>query len=161
MKFCARCSTNKPLQDFAKDRSLPDGRAYTCKTCRAKAQKKYCAKNPDKRQIYDQEYSRNYRKANRAKINAQRREHSYLKVAGKNKQRANKLGAVPVWFEADKVRDFYKVAMERRRAGEDVVVDHIVPLGSPQVCGLHCADNLQYLTNMDNAVKSDVSWPDM
>lgn len=34
-------------------------------------------------------------------------------------------------------------------------VDHIIPLTHPLVCGLHCPDNLQVLTEHDNCVKSN------
>lgn len=34
-------------------------------------------------------------------------------------------------------------------------VDHIIPLNHPDVCGLHCRDNLQYLTPEENQFKSN------
>lgn len=40
-------------------------------------------------------------------------------------------------------------------------VDHIVPLGSDLVCGLHCVDNLQLLDMELNRKKSNREWPDM
>lgn len=63
--------------------------------------------------------------------------------------------AVPKWYEADKVSALYKRA---DRLG--VHVDHIVPLRSPIVCGLHCYDNLQLLPEKANLSKSNHMWPD-
>lgn len=40
-------------------------------------------------------------------------------------------------------------------------VDHIVPLTSRLVCGLHCESNLQILPHIDNARKKNSVWPDM
>ena len=40
-------------------------------------------------------------------------------------------------------------------------VDHIVPLQSPLVCGLHVHDNLRVILAVDNASKANRHWPDM
>jgi len=44
---------------------------------------------------------------------------------------------------------------------EPYVVDHIVPLSSPKVCGLHCSANLQVIPKHVNDSKGNAWWPDM
>jgi hypothetical protein len=51
---------------------------------------------------------------------------------------------------------FYKIAkMEQQRIGKPVHVDHIYPLNSDWVCGLHCEQNMQLLIAADNIAKSN------
>lgn len=63
--------------------------------------------------------------------------------------------AIPSWADRKKIKEIYK----NRPDGYEV--DHIVPLRSNLVCGLHCQDNLQYLTVHENKTKKNVTWPDM
>jgi hypothetical protein len=69
--------------------------------------------------------------------------------------------ATPMWATRDPIAKIYKEAAKRRAAGEDVVVDHVVPLSSPIVCGLHCDENLEIIGRVPNAHKSNKWWPDM
>ena len=64
--------------------------------------------------------------------------------------------ATPKWFEAAKIAALYRKANER-----GLHVDHIVPLKSPIVCGLHCFDNMQLLSKEQNLHKSNHRWPNM
>lgn len=77
-------------------------------------------------------------------------------------RRAKKLLATPSWANTDKIKELYKIAKikERRETGK-WHVDHIVPLKSPLVCGLHCEANLQIISERDNKSKNNRHWPDM
>lgn len=69
--------------------------------------------------------------------------------------------ATPAWATREPVAAIYHEAAQRRAAGEDVEVDHIVPLASPLVCGLHWHANLRIIERLDNVEKSNHHWPDM
>jgi hypothetical protein len=49
------------------------------------------------------------------------------------------------WADRDAVRAVYAEAAKRRAVGENVHVDHIVPLLGKNVSGLHVASNLQII----------------
>lgn len=61
----------------------------------------------------------------------------------------------PPWVCKKGINAWYKLA---RETGKEV--DHIVPLNSKYVCGLHCEDNFQLLTPDQNLAKSNHNWPD-
>ncbi|HEX4608225.1 MAG TPA: hypothetical protein VH092_08465 [Urbifossiella sp.] len=60
------------------------------------------------------------------------------------------------WADLDAIKSIYQDA---NRLG--LTVDHIVPLVSKLVCGLHCEANLQLITFEENLRKSNRFWPDM
>lgn len=95
------------------------------------------------------EYNKAYQKVNSHIINA--------KCA---KRRATKLQATPPWANKEHIDSIYLLASINRKAGHDVHVDHIVPLRSGLVCGLHCESNLQLLQGSTNQAKGNRHWPD-
>lgn len=75
---------------------------------------------------------------------------------------AAKMKATPVWADRLEMQRIYEEAVIRsQRTGQQWHVDHIVPLRSRLVCGLHVPSNLQTLLWRDNVVKSNRQWPDM
>lgn len=96
-------------------------------------------------------YGSDWQKSNPGKVNA-----------NTVKYRSRKRNAVPKWASLDKIREFYiNAKLISEFEGSPYEVDHIVPLKSELVCGLHCESNLQILPKLENIIKSNNFWPDM
>ena len=67
--------------------------------------------------------------------------------------------AIPAWITAEQklaMREMYLQAQKLTKiTGERYVVDHIIPLISPDVCGLHVPWNLRVITQEENLKKSN------
>ena len=67
--------------------------------------------------------------------------------------------ATPPWLsrkQKSDIRQLYQIAITMTQTtGEQYVVDHIVPLRSDVVCGLHVPWNLRVITRDENARKSN------
>jgi 5-methylcytosine-specific restriction endonuclease McrA len=76
----------------------------------------------------------------------------------KNRRRKHRL-ATPKWLtlaQRREMREMYKIAITlSKTTGEPYVVDHIVPLRSDEVCGLHVPWNLRVITREENLRKSN------
>jgi len=71
--------------------------------------------------------------------------------------------AMPEWLTDEhhkQMRKVYKECARRRANGENVVVDHIVPVCGETVSGLMVPWNLQIITAKENNWKSNWWWPD-
>ena len=64
--------------------------------------------------------------------------------------RRGKTPHMPAWANKEKIAALYKEAKEK-----GLTVDHIVPLSSRLVCGLHCEQNMQLLSAEDNRKKGN------
>jgi len=85
------------------------------------------------------------------------------KVRAKNvRRKATKLQAIPKWATESGIKAIYKQANQvSKLTGIKHHVDHIVPLKSNLVCGLHVENNLQVIQASANFAKSNKFWPDM
>ena len=75
---------------------------------------------------------------------------------------ATKLNATPKWANKFFIEEIYDLAQRRTKVmGYPWHVDHIVPLRSKIVCGLHVENNLQVIPANLNQSKNNRHWPDM
>jgi len=107
-----------------------------------------------------------WRKANKDRVaaNAQawRESHPGAITAYSAKRYASKTQATPGWANTKNIAVFYEFArLLSEWTGEPFHVDHIVPLRSKKVCGLHWEGNLRVIEGKDNLAKSNSFWPDM
>ncbi len=181
MKLCKGCNQSFPLNFFHKDSSKKSGIKDLCKICNTQRVKKWQASNPEKIKIshakYRLEHSdkrKAWAKLDRAKNPSLYRER-WIKWKSENQEKhkvnvtnqrvrhkAGKLKATPAWGNRDEIKEFYKTAQGLSMIlGEWYEVDHIVPLRSKIVCGLHVETNLQVLLKSENVMKSNRYWPDM
>ena len=83
-------------------------------------------------------YVKNWRKANKKMTNAY---SAKRKLMQKN--------AIPKWANLKKIKEIYAKCPDGHH------VDHIIPINSKVVCGLHVESNLQYLTASENIKKKN------
>lgn len=77
-------------------------------------------------------------------------------------RRSKKLQATPAWANRFFMSEAYHLAQLRTKAtGIAWAVDHIVPLNSRYVCGLHVEHNLAVIPARANSSKGNRYWPDM
>jgi hypothetical protein len=171
MKTCTKCGLTKDFSCFRRRGEI--GYKPDCKDCarlynlanreKQLAQMKvYREANKEKILPFKQawkernreqvrEANRTYQKAAKSLINARTA-----------KRRALKKNATPAWADAGKMKEFYFAAdFLGMVTGEWYHVDHIVPLQSKLVRGLHCEENFQVLPGIENWKKGNTQWPDM
>lgn len=124
----------QPLLDFNRSNTRPDGLDTRCRSCNRARMRAWHVANPARQRI--------------------------LNAARQAARRAAVRRRVP-WYDSDAVKAVYAEADVRRLAGEDVQVDHLVPLRSKLVCGLHVQGNLVVLLRVPNQAKGNRHWPDM
>ncbi|MDP3939632.1 MAG: hypothetical protein Q8R92_16065 [Deltaproteobacteria bacterium] len=83
------------------------------------------------------------------------------KVVASNTARQERT-ATPAWANEFFIEEIYELAQLRTRlTGYEWHVDHVVPLRSKIVCGLHVEFNLRVIPAVHNLAKGNRHWPDM
>jgi hypothetical protein len=190
-KVCTGCEAEKDVGEYNKQKGGKHGVMAECKCCRsrrfaqyytankeaeAERSKAYCRANreavAEQKKAYKKankeavaEQKKAYRKNNKEALAKQtaayRKANPHLVNALNAKRRATKLKATPAWSNKEHIESLYLIASINREAGYDLHVDHIVPLQSDLVCGLHCEANLQLLPAINNSSKGNRHWPNM
>ena len=91
--------------------------------------------------------------------NAWKQTHKIQVRADTKARRRKHRKATPPWItrkQKSEIRQIYQIAITMTQTtGEQYVVDHIVPLRSEVVCGLHVPWNLRVITQEENLAKSN------
>lgn len=162
-KACTACGSTFILPS-------PTSHTARCLPCRMEYKRAYYDAHPEKKRAEAARYIQKHRarrnaydrdtyaanpEPKRTRAAAYKREHPEVRRASNAKRRASKRQATPTWYEHAAITRFYADCCPGYH------VDHIVPLTSPLVCGLHCLANLQYLPASENCSKGNQHWPDM
>jgi hypothetical protein len=171
-KICCACKLEKPREGFYANKSKGDGLSTICKPCGQAHSRSWRKQNQEKVLSYFQDpekmrgYWRSWYNRNIEQERLRSVEYGKNNPATRNaknsRYRASQLQATPAWADPKKIRDFYVAAdFLGMVTGEWHEVDHIVPLRSKLVCGLHVEHNMQVITARENASKGNRHWPDM
>ena len=150
-KQCFKCGVTQPIDNFYQHPRMADGHLNKCKSCA----KHDVSVNYRANRSYYQEYEREREKRSERRaaksVYAKRwnRVHTDRKNAYSAERRACRRRACPRWMSRTDLKRLYE------NCPEGMVVDHIVPLINPNVCGLHVPWNLQYLTPAENSSKGN------
>jgi len=176
MKVCRCCAVEKEFAAFP----LRDGKVDTrCLDCKAAYHLAWREKNRAKRAAYDKAWAT----ANKERALATKRrwveknpekskecvaaggrkwaKKNVHKINAKTSRRkALRLQATPAWADSKAIDQYYLIArFLTEELGTPFQVDHVVPLQSKQVCGLHVQTNLSILPAAWNAKKGNRTWP--
>jgi hypothetical protein len=166
MKVCSKCKTEKSLDEFGKRKDTKDGRKYYCQACAVILAAAQRAKSPDKESKRQKAYYRKNREKriakaakwtrdNRGRVN-KRRSETGCGAADRAKYRAAKKQQTPPWADLNAIRRIYsECARLSRDTGVEYHVDHIYPIQSDWVSGLHVPHNLQVIPASDNRSKGN------
>lgn len=187
MRICTKCREQKPLAAFSKDKKGRGGLRAQCKSCDsaavlarraltperaaermrqwresnkehvAQSKADYKQRNPE----CDKEYYAENRERKLSNAIAWKRVNSERHAANQARRRARMKQQMPKWANREAIVAIYRQCQEMRRAGQDMQVDHIVPLNGATVSGLHCEANLQIIPSVENSAKRNLCWPGM
>jgi len=157
MKTCSQCKQTKELTEFHRNKRKKDGYQERCKTCRSAYRAEYYKKNKEKEDKLKNEWFK--KPENKEKVNMWHRQHKQRHKAYyahiNNQRRAAKIKRTVAWADIEKIKEIYAEATKLREQGQDVHVDHIIPLQGETVSGLHIETNLRIIDAKENLRKSN------
>ena len=140
-KKCTKCKQSKSLENFKKAKERMDGRSSWCKKCHSRITSESTMGNREKANINNKKY----KKTDKGKI-------ANRMYKAKKRARIYELTVKLTAGQNNEVRSIYAKAKNMRSNGENVEVDHIIPLSRG---GVHTPENLQILPALENRRKNN------
>ena len=139
---CRCCAKFKLAGCFYKHKKGKDGLSEKCKDCISALGAEYRSKNKDKIK--------------------KRSKHYYIKnkhkhrLHGRKRRYALRHQKTIIRYFENEIADMLKGLSEFKRTDKSsLVVDHIIPINHPRICGLHCPANLRIVTASENSSKQN------
>lgn len=152
-KKCPKCNKLQPLKNYTKNKASKDKRSFYCKSCYSTMNKLTYKKTKHKRQTPEFKAKKalndkNYKLKNYKKIKAKKRAEKSLKRSRQPNwlSKTHKSAIKNIYLECQKVTKETQILHH---------VDHIIPLNSKIVSGLHVPWNLQIIPASANIKKSN------
>lgn len=169
----------KRSSDFYWSRSR-NSPTHNCKVCTVANVLAWNAANPEKAKAREMRYRTSHRKEiaertrnwysknkkkSRKTVSEWCKRHPEFSARRRAQYRATQAMAMPAWATQFFIEEIYDLAKRRTALKTGSIerwsTDHIVPLKSKLVCGLHVHNNLQVIPASTNSVKGNRSWPQM
>lgn len=153
MRTCKTCLIEKPLDsDNWPVRSLPSGNQSfrpVCKACtndslRDKARERMRNGRGKDSGASSRKAVKKWKTANTLRVRGMREGCIHSRVPVQQR---------PRWGQRQEIQSLYRTARMMRDMGQDIEVDHIIPLKGELVCGLHVLNNLRLCTREENTEK--------
>ena len=155
------------LKRFFTGQSCPRGHVAeryvsnrNCVECGKDRHKKWVEQNPEKQKSLNDKHRRLRNSCTKRWRHKNKNNPIYWAKKNERNIRRNaaKRMAVPSWYKSEKdliLAMYLKAKHITEKTGVDHQVDHVIPIQSEVVCGLHCFANLQILTAEENGRKSN------
>lgn len=123
-------------------------------------------RHDDARRDKKREYARAWYRKNKERLKKQRQAHpNYKRKMRSAYEQYRKAKRKAYIYKNDpeiqiRIDEIYNEMKRRNDAGGDYVVDHIIPIQSETVCGLHVPWNLRVETRRSNSIKGNKYDPD-